>query len=343
MANNPGSFRPGGYTAYDPNTQWQVSGPIATGTYNPDWNKTAAPDTSATDAAKIAADSQAAADRAAAERQAQQQQYERDTRQRQTLEVVKAAFAQYGLSSLYSKIEEYARADYSADMIAILLRQTPEYKQRFPAMEAMAKEGRAISEAAYIDYERTAVALEQRYGLPKGMLMGNVTELLTKNVSANELNDRVILASAASTTAPDELKRAMKDYYGVDQGGLAAYYLDPDLALPLLEKQYATAQIGGASYQQGLSTDLNTAAQLQEMGVSEDQARQGFGNVRDSMGLTTGKGDSVSQSDLTLGTFGKADAAQQIQRVAKGRVNKFAGGGGYQSDRQGVGGLGSSG
>jgi hypothetical protein len=175
------------------------------------------------------------------------------------------------------------------------------------------------------------------------MLMNNVTDMLTKHISASEMNDRVILASAASTTAPDELKRAMKDYYGVDQGGLAAYYLDPDLAMPLLEKQYATAQIGGASYQQGISTDLNTAAQLQEMGVSEDQARQGFGTVKESMGLTVGKGDVSSQSDLTLGTFGKADAAQNVQRAAKSRVGRFTGGGGYANDRSGVGGLGASG
>lgn len=40
MANNPGSFLPGaGY--YDPNTKWTTSGPVATGTYNPDWNKAA--------------------------------------------------------------------------------------------------------------------------------------------------------------------------------------------------------------------------------------------------------------------------------------------------------------
>jgi hypothetical protein len=100
----------------------------------------------------------------------------------------------WGLSSLYGKVVEYARKGYNGDAIAVMLRSTPEYKARFPAMEALAKKGRAISEGQYIDYERTAAQIEQRYGITTGMVTGNVTKLLTEEVSAAELNDRVVLA-----------------------------------------------------------------------------------------------------------------------------------------------------
>ena len=49
-----------------------------------------------------------------------------------------------------------------------LIRTTPEYKERF-LWDALIREGRPISEAAYIEFERNA-ALERSYGLPTGML-----------------------------------------------------------------------------------------------------------------------------------------------------------------------------
>ena len=282
--------------------------------------------------------------RAAMDLQLQQQQYEREVRQRQALETVQAAFEQYGLSSLYPKIEEYAKAGYSSDIIILKLRETPEYKARFPAMDALSKKGRAISEAAYVDYEKTAAALEQRYGLPKGMVMGSVTDLLTAEVSAAELNDRIALASASSLEASPELRDTLSNYYGLNQGDLAAFFLDPDKAMPLLQKQYAAAKIGSFAVQQGLSgVDATASERLTELGVSEQQAQEGFGRVKYTEQFGTGKGETANQQtriDATLA--GNASAAQKVERVKTGRVNRFAGGGQYAGDRTGVSALGSS-
>jgi hypothetical protein len=351
MVANPGSFTPGMTPVI---ADWKVSGPIATGTYNPDWNKTAQPDTSGTDAAKIAADAQAASDRAAAQtqaaadaaaadRQRQQQQYERDVRQNAAMEAVKAAFSQYGLESLYAKITEYAKMDWSADTIAIALRQTPEYKKRFPAAEVLASRGRAISEADYINYERTAASLEQQYGIPKGMLMGNVTNLLTNEVSALELGDRVQLAAANSLTAPQDLKDTMMRYYNLDPSNLTAYYLDPSIALPYLEKRSAAAALGVEAYRQGIGIDVVMAEDLQGLGINTAQARQGFAEVAGSTGLQAGKGETVTQGELVKGTFGNEAAANKVERVAKSRAARFAGGGGFVDSAAGISGLGASG
>lgn len=267
----------------------------------------------------------------------------RQAQRRETADAMKALFQQYGLETLWGKIVEYAQQDYSADTIALLLRQTPEYKARFPAMDALAKKGRAISEAAYVDYERTASALEQRYGFAKGMILSNVTDLLTNEVSANELNDRAVLASASSAEAPAELKRALKDYYNIDEGGLASYYFDPEKALPLLEKQYAVAAIGGEALKQGIGADRQTAEQLQAMGVTQAEARDRMDDAARAMTFTEGRGETLSQRDILTGTFGNEQAAQGIERVAGSRKGRFSGGGGYVSDSGGVSGLGSAG
>ena len=259
---------------------------------------------------------------------------------------VAAIFNNYGLGSLYGKIEEWAKMNYSADTIVIKLRETPEYKQRFPAMDALAKKGRAIDEGSYIQYERNAAELEQQYGLPKGMLMGNVTRLLTEEVSAVELADRVKLASADSLNAPDDLKQTLKDYYGLDpETALNAYYLDPEVALPLLQKQSATARIGTWATRQGLNgVGVSTSERLQELGVSEQQAQEGFGRVKYTEQFGSGKGETAGQDvRIAANLEGSAGAMQKVERVKTGRTNRFAGGGQYAGGNSGVSGLGSSG
>lgn len=289
------------------------------------------------------ADIQRQADNAAMERQLQQQRYETQMRQRAVMDTVKALFTQYGLASLGDKIVEYAKLDYSADAIAIMLRQTPEYKQRFPAMESLAAKGRALSEAEYIEYERTAAQLEQRYGFPPGLLSNSVTNLLTNEVSPAELNDRAILASAAALEAPADLRQQMQEYYNIDEGGLAAYFLDPDLATPLLEKQYASSVIGTEARRQGINIDIAGAENLQGFGISQEQARQGFGQVARMGSFTQGRGDVVNQQQLISGTFQQNEQAlQDIERVQRARMGRFQQGGGYTASQQGVTGLGTS-
>lgn len=257
-------------------------------------------------------------------------------RQRNAIAAVRAMLDQYGLSSLYNVIVGYVQEGYDAETVMTLIRTTPEYKQRFPAMEALAKKGRAISEAVYIDYERGAASLEQRYGLPKGMLMGNVTKLLEGEVSTSELNDRVALASSASLQAPQDLRDTLSNYYGIGQGGLTAYFLDPGVAMPLLEKQYATAQIGTEALRQDVGIDVGVASQLQELGVTQQQAQAGFGEVSRQREFMSGRGETATQRTLIMGNVaGEQAARQQIERIGAGRVGRFQGGGGFIGGQQG--------
>lgn len=296
------------------------------------------------------ADLQRQADDAAMARQIQQQQYEermaaleRQREQRRVIETVQAVFSQYGLSSLNSVIEQYARDDLSAEAIQILLRQTPQYKQRFPAMEALSQKGRAISEAEYIEYESLAAALERQYGLPQTMLTGRVTELLTNEVKATELNDRVVLAASAAIQAPQDFRDTMSNFYGIDTGGLTAYFLDPQVATPLLEKQYASSIIGTEARRQGVGIDVYGAENLQELGISQEQARVGFGQVAQARPLTEGRGDIVNQQQLIQGTFGASQEAERaVERARGARVGRFQQGGGTLTTQQGVAGAGTA-
>lgn len=260
------------------------------------------------------------------------------------IQQITGIFSDYGLSSLYGAIVDYVQRGYSPDAIAILLRQTPEYKERFPAMAALSAKGKAISEGEYIAFERKASSLERAYGLPTGMLGKNaITTLLTNEVSGQELEDRVTMAAAGAFQTSPEVKQVFEQYYGIGSGGLTAYFLDPSQALPLLEKQYVSSQIGAEAAMQDVTVQALTSERLFEAGVTRDQARQGFGQVAQMGALTQGRGDVATQEQLISGTFeNNQEALASIDRASRARAGRFQQGGGFATSQQGVSGLGSA-
>lgn len=283
--------------------------------------------------------------RIAAQAQADLYEAQRQERIRATIGTVKAAFEQYGLASLYPMVVKYAEMGMTEDEIYMNLRTTPEYKARFPAMEALSSRGQAISEAAYIDYERKAGQLEQMYGMPSSMVSGAVTDLLVGDVSLVELEDRLALASADAVTAPEDLKQQLRDYYNIDPDeGLRAYYLDPERALPILQKQSATARIGVQATRAGvLGLGVTAAQELQGLGVTEERAQQGFQRTAQMANLSQGRGDVVTQQQLISANLtDNAQALQDVQRAIGAKVGRFREGGSYVAGQQGVGGLSSA-
>ena len=250
----------------------------------------------------------------------------------------------YGLSSLMGKIESYVKSGLDGDAVIAQIRDTQEYKDRFPAMAALSAKKRAISEAAYIDFERNAAGLERAYGLPAGMLnKDTVTNLLTNEVSAQELENRVTMAAAGAFQASQEVRDTFRDYYGIESGGLTAYFLDPDKALPLLNKQYASAKIGAEAQMQDFSIASGMAERLNEIGVTQQEARQGFAETAKQRGFMQGRGDTVTQDQLISGNLmNDQQSKNAIERVQKGRKGQFEQGGGFTASNQGVGGLGSA-
>jgi hypothetical protein len=263
---------------------------------------------------------------------------------RNILNTLRGVMADYGLSSLMGRIEQLVQEDYSPEAALVAIRETPEYKTRFPAMDALARKNRRITEAEYIAFERDAAQLERAYGLPAGMLgKDSVTNLLTNEVSARELEERVTMAAAGAFQASQEVKDTFKEYYSIDSGGLTAYFLDPNKALPLLNKQYASAQIGAEAAIKGLGIGSTLAEEINMMGISREQARQGFGQAASQKAFTEGRGDIVTQEELVTGNvMGNEQAQQNIQRAAGARAGRFQGGGDFLSTNQGAVGLGTA-
>lgn len=226
-------------------------------------------------------------------------------------------FKNYGLGSLAGKIYDYVKNGYSSDTISILLQDTPEYKQRFAANEARVKAGLPVlSPADYINTENAYRQILNQSGLPSGFYdsPSDFTEWLSKDVSPTEVKSRVDLATQATALANPYFKQALNQM-GVDDGHMAAYFLDPEKSLPLLQKAASTAAIGGAALEQGLTFNQSYAEQLATSGITAAQARQGFGQVAQELGTMKNLGNIYGQqytqqtgAEAVFGTNAQAGA-----------------------------------
>lgn len=260
------------------------------------------------------------------------------------LATITGFLGQYGLASLANWAWGKWQDDESVDQIMLELRSTPEYKQRFPAMDALAKQGQAISEAQYIGYEQSIAQLTQAAGLPPGMYNSpdQIAKMLVNNVSVTEAHDRVAAAVSAVYSMPDSTRQALTKDFGVPTGGMVGYFLDSDKALPILQRQLAAANLAGAGLEQGVDIGADTATALAQQGVTYAQAQQGLGQVAQTQALGAGAGETSDQDTRIAAAFGNAGANAQVTRVVKGRLAAASGGGGAAAVTQGVSGLGSS-
>ena len=265
--------------------------------------------------------------------------------------IIENTLAEYGLATGMANdgkvLADWAWDRYldtgDADQVMVELRSQQAFKDRFPAYDELAKAGRALSPAEYVAYEKAVYAQFQSYGVPGGILddKETITEMLLNDVSAAEVSERLALNAQATLTAPEEVRTALMDMYGMSEGGILAYYLDPDRALPKLQQQYVSSQIAGAAAERQFSLDRAEAERLASLGYTYEQTRQAAENAAGVRGLAGGA-FGVAESDLLEGGLGGVEAARRVYRAQQSRLAGFSGGGTAAAQNEGVTGLSGS-
>lgn len=247
--------------------------------------------------------------------------------QRDAYAALNSLFSSYGLGSLAGKIFDYVKNGFSADTISILLQDTKEYKDRFAANEIRKEKGLPVlSPAEYLSTESSYRQLMRQAGLPQGFYdqPGDFTQFLAKDVSPTELNQRVQLATQATTLANPQMKEALQTMYGLDDSHITAYLLDPERSVTSIQKQVAASAIGAEALKRG----LKLAGNLEDYavaGVSAQQASQAYGQIAQELpgyeAAGAAFGMNIGQSDLEAATLGATnqqgqEAANNVARLA---------------------------
>jgi hypothetical protein len=196
-----------------------------------------------------------------------------------------AQFSEYGLQSLVEPLKNLITQNVSPSEFTIRLRETEAYKKRFAANADRIKKGlTALNEATYLGLEDKYQGIMRNYDLPSTYYskdsMGRqegFEKLIANDVSATELEDRILTAQNRVINAPAEVTTALKQFYpGITNGDILAYTLDPEKALTDIKRKVTAAEIGGAAIGAGLATDVTRAEELAKYGVTAATARQGY-------------------------------------------------------------------
>jgi hypothetical protein len=243
----------------------------------------------------------------------------------------------YGLEELDGWAYQRFVEGKTTDEIMIEIEDQPVFKKKYAAIfERRAKGLPPVSIAEIVEYRRQARNLEQFYDLPEGMVSDDarVNEAISGDMSFDELSTRVQRGALMAYQAPPEAIAFLRDNYGVGEGGLIAYFTDPDIAMPLLEKAATSSLVAGASVLSGFGALTRAEAeQLTTYGVDPNQAGQAFGALAQGRELLTGIAgsgeDEITREEQLGFVAGQTTAQQRLERRARGRKATFDEGGSY--------------
>jgi hypothetical protein len=159
-------------------------------------------------------------------------------------------------------------------------------------------------------------------------------KLIGSDVSPVELEERIQLAVDRVNNASPEVIASLEEFYpGVNKANLVAYVLDPQKALPLIQRQVRAAEIGAGARQAGLRTGASRAEELAQLGITAEQARQGFQNVAEVLPRGQQLSEFYREAPLTqtevesevFGTTGAVEARRRRERLVGREQASFAG------------------
>lgn len=270
--------------------------------------------------------------------------------QESAMDVISRRLDAYGLGTLSNFIWKLITEENITSEYALIerIRETEQYKQRFPAMKMRRDQNlSAISEQEYINLENSFRETMKIAGLPANMFdtPEDFTALISGDVSPNELKMRINQGYVAVAQSNPQVIQEMKRLYGVDDSMLAAYFIDPERATPMLLRQAQAAQIAGeATLQAEMAITAATAEELAVAGITQEKARAGFQTIEAAEELfvplpgTTEA--AIAQEEQIAGIFGTSAAAQQrIRRRTRERQATFEAGGRFAGQGTTVTGL----
>lgn len=245
----------------------------------------------------------------------------------------------WGLGDLTDQAWALQTSGAGHDQILAWLRGTQEYQTRFAGMAQRKANGlNPISEAQYVSLEDTYSQIAHSYGLLPGSY--DAAKAIGGDVSATEFSQRASAASTAIFDEPQQVRDTLQSYYGLSQGQIASYYLNPENAAPLLQNMLHASEIGGTGSQLGIGIDKTLAEKVAQAGFTGQSARSGLAQVAANSQLyseSISDANDLTAQDAVGAAFGlDAPAALALQNRQQRRAAINQGGGGGSLTSSGV-------
>jgi hypothetical protein len=262
-------------------------------------------------------------------------------------DTIKVYFTQSGddrfVNNIASIIDDYARQGYTAETISVLLPTTEPYKARFSGNTGRLAAGlSALSPAEYLQAENQYNEVLKRFNLGDLAQRDTFSTLISGQVSAAELTDRVVNVYDRIRNADPALRSEIDRVESLSRGQLS----DADFAKALLtgetganelKRKISTAEISAEARQRNLS--VARAQELQQLGVTREEARAGFETIAQARPVfekLTGIYDreqldpEQSQTELEREVF-QGMASERRKRVTQREQATFSGRSGLAS------------
>lgn len=237
------------------------------------------------------------------------------------------------------------------NQLGFMLRDTDAYKKRFPGNVALSKANKQpYSVTEYLRLEDDYKNAIQGSGIPSGFYDSTdyIGKFIGNGVAVKEVKLRVDEGFRAVNEGDPEILRQLKEFYpSVSQGELAAFFLSPEEAQPIIVQRAKAAQVGAQAVQQaGMQLTTQEAESLVRQGIGQAEAQQAFATIGATQGLfepqMAGE-QAVSREEQLQYGIGNAQAAQRVATRRRRRQAEFEAGGGFATGQGGAAGLGTVG
>jgi hypothetical protein len=251
---------------------------------------------------------------------------------------------------------KYTRSEMSLDdpdAFVYSLKNEDAYKKRFAANEIRKAQGKTeLLPSTYLALEDTYRKTLQASGLPPGFYdtQADLDKMIGGDVSIYELSTRITDAYNVVRDAPADVTDKLKSLYGISDGDILAYFIDPDRARPQLiaadyKRQAQAAMVAGqAQRTAGINLGAAFSEDVVRQNISETAQKQAFTTIADMNELTRAQGNErdLTTEQIAGAQLGIDSASRKIlEDRKKGRVAGFSGGGEFSMQQ--AGGLGRSG
>lgn len=196
---------------------------------------------------------------------------------------VRSSFQQWGMPDGFAnEVIGIVKDARSPEQAMTMIRDTDAYRTRFAGNIARAEAGFGmLSEAEYLNMESSYRQSMRAAGLPEGFYddPNDFADFISKDVSPEEIAARAEIAGSLAQQKDPQLWKELESR-GITKGDAAAYMLDPDRALPAIQRKLAGADIGRAAREAGIKVKNKFENKLVDKGISTEAAKAAFVSVK---------------------------------------------------------------